>query len=340
MDLRPIEWRRTGAWVLALIVPLLAISVIIILLTGGSSNTRSFLIEARTTGVTIKFSGLGNVWPLGKVTVCQPLSRPDRTADRGSGQCDHRLYEETHFPDLLLDLSDGGQAIVTVSRGTGLAIAISDIKGFNDRTRILLDVESWQAAGALAFSGGVAIGGEMGSGQKNFVLGGRFEVRESPKIPFGRSGRIDVIKSGQLLRGEQVRIVTPEGPSDVVGHITPALGDVGGLNVVVVSLPGNTSLSLGYLGGDSASTITPDWIDHAIANPVLIALTFILTMCIGAGQLIFDALGYLRNRPEKREEYPVSDHRIDEGRGGRGTDGAQTANPEASISSVPSDPPP
>lgn len=81
----------------------------------------------------------------------------------------------------------------------------------------------------------------------------------------------------------------------------PVLDKTGGMNIVVVPLPGNTFLSLGHIGGDSVSLIEPDWIDHAVASPILQALTFILTVCIGTSQLLFGAINYFTISAKRTE---------------------------------------
>ncbi|NOR63723.1 MAG: hypothetical protein GQ535_14675 [Rhodobacteraceae bacterium] len=284
---------RSGAWILAFITPSLALVVLISILTGGISSSRSFLVEANTTGMSVQFSGLNNAWPLGRATICAPLDRPKRENARGTGPCDERRYTPSENDDLLLEFPDGSSATVLVQGNGGLAIQVSGMSLFGDNTRILVARDDWIAVGAMVFSGQAVIGGQMGSGQQNILLDGRFEVRETSSFSLGGRNRIEVIKSGTLLRGEQASISESGADTTVTGHITWS-DNRRSMDVVIVSLPGNTALSLGHIGGDQVSSIQPDWIDYALASPTLVALTLVLSICIGAGQLFFTATSYLR----------------------------------------------
>jgi len=293
MNLSRIFKLRVGAWILAVTVPGITLILLVAILTGGNLNKRTFLIEAKTTGIDIQFSGLSNAWLLGKVTLCTPLERINRSAPRGSSACDERRYLLQENETLLLEFPDKASATVMSGIAGELIITLKGSEIFPDNTRILVSKESWLSMGALAFSGYAVVGGPMGSGQQKILLSGRYEVRETSSFSFGKFNRTEVIKSGQLLRGEQVSITQNETPAPVVGHLTPSENDRG-IETVIVSHPGNTALSLGYIGADQTSTIQPDWIDYAIASPTLVALTLVLSVFIGVGQLLFSVTGYLR----------------------------------------------
>lgn len=259
----------------------------------GFGSTRTFVVEAQTTGIQITFSGQANDWALGKVVVCTPRPRADPKLPRGTGVCDARGYTEEVLGDLRLVWTHDATVTVTTSSNAGqavrLVLEISGQDGIADRTRVMLDAARWAEAGALTFNGTARIGEQLASGETKMLLHGSFEAREKPVW----SATTEVLKSGLLRRGEAVSVVYPgadkPAPAEVFGHITAA--DQGGSGFVVglVSAPGPVWLEVGFFGAAVPTLIAPTWIDRALTSPLVLALAALLSILISALQIVVSA---------------------------------------------------
>ncbi|MFN4153897.1 MAG: hypothetical protein ACK4HF_04535 [Paracoccaceae bacterium] len=272
------------------IFALLTITVVSV----GVGSTRTIVVEAETTGLEITFAGQANDWALGPVTVCVPRPQIDRSLPRGDGQCDARRYLERSEDSLRINWNQNAAVRVTSTSLGGLAFDMSGQTDVENRTRVILSAESWQANGALTFSGTTRIGDQLASGETHMILSGSFEMREKP---FG-SETTEVLKTGPLRRGESALIMMPteDGPmaAKVFGHITPAEDSSSRIAVGVVSAPGQVFLQLGFYGAAVPTRISPSWVDRALASPLVLALVAIMSLVLNARQLIGYAASTLK----------------------------------------------
>lgn len=284
------------------VIGILAV-IAIVAISAGIGTTRTVVLEAQATGLNILFSGRVNDWALGQVTVCTPRQRIDSEILRGTGQCDLRRYIEDERTDMRINWNEGASVLVTSPTSGGLVLDVTGQSDIPDRTRIILPPLSWSKTGALTFSGRARIGNQLGSGETGMVLGGSFEVREKPLW----SDNTEVLKSGQIRRGESATVVTKnssgEKNADIFGHITN--GDPGklGFSVGIVSAPGPVFLQLGFFGSAKPTQIAPNWIDRALTSPLILALAAVLSVVLSAGQVLSNAASVLKSIA--KEELPV-----------------------------------
>ncbi|WP_430511369.1 hypothetical protein [Pannonibacter phragmitetus] len=274
---------------------LLGFSALLLLLaiSSGIGSVRSIVLEAQATGMVVRFSGQSNDWAFSDVVVCVPRAKIERAAERGTGQCDARRYVESNEEDFRINWSAGSSAQVTSPSPGVLVLDITGQARMLDRTRVIVNRESWLAAGALTFSGIVQIGDQLASGETKMILNGSFDIREQPFW----SQNTEVLKRGSIWRGESVSIVSladgAAGSVEVFGHITPLDTGKPGFAVGVVSSPGDVLLQLGFFGAQEPVQVAPTWMDRALTSPLILALAVILSVVLSVGQLAGNAVSSL-----------------------------------------------
>lgn len=290
---------RAGIQVLAVAALAAAVLVIVMIVLAGTGGERTFVVEARATGAAITFEG-EHAWDLGPARVCEalPLHEVRPGVARGDRPCAPGRYREARALGGPIDWEPGGRALVEVRPSGDLEILAAGARGLPDGSRVLVPAEAWRGAGAQRFVGAMAVGDEAG-----LLLEGRYEARQAPSLLPG--GRPDVVKGGPLLRGGDVAIVERGGdegyaPAEVFGHLMAADPDRLGLHVVAVSRPGDTALEVVHPGAAGRLLIRPDIVDHALASPLLIALTVILTLVVGVMQLVLGTIDFLKEHPIPR----------------------------------------
>ena len=286
------------------VIGILAV-IAIVAISAGIGATRTVVLEAQATGLSISFSGRINDWALGPVTVCTPMQRIDLKTERGTGQCDLRRYIEDARTNMRINWTEGASVLVTSPTSGGLVLDVTGQSDIPDRTRIILPPLSWSETGALTFSGSARIGNQLASGETGMILGGSFEVREKPLW----SDNTEVLKSGLIRRGESAGVVMKDSSSeksaDIFGHITK--GDPGklGFSVGIVSAPGPVFLQLGFFGSAKPTQVAPNWIDRALTSPLILALAAVLSIVLSAGQVLSNTANVLKDIT--KEELPVAD---------------------------------
>ena len=142
---------------------------------------------------------------------------------------------------------------------------------------------------ALLHTAGTArLGSDMASGTRRMIHDGRYEIRETSLISRLVKRRTNVIKTGDLIPGEAIRVVQADDTSLAAlgfGHLTVGEVSRSGFNAVFVSARGDHALEISSFGASDPQLIFPDWVDSAISSPFLLALAFIISVVGGAVQL-------------------------------------------------------
>lgn len=157
---------------------------------------------------------------------------------------------------------------------------------------VVISPEALRAAGLLSLTGRISLGRELASGGRaDFLLGGTYEIREQNWLTriFGR--RSATLERGELIPGAAVEIIAQDVPSPASnGHFFSAMRD-DQLVLRVIALSGGGAGAIRMsVGGAEPLTIDPDWIDSIIANPVFLALAFLLGILLNALQLAHSLL--------------------------------------------------
>jgi hypothetical protein len=304
MNLRGIKFavlRKFGVFVGLSILPLMLLLVLAMIFLGRFLVDRTFIVDARTTGLELQFVGSGNVWSFQRALVCEfrpAVLDPSLTSTpTNSGACGSPFYQASEVDGLILSWAADSTISVRMDQGSDLEIILESGTEYPNGTIIKVKRSAWRTSGALAFSGMAQVGQAMSNGQRSFLLSGRYEARERSVFGalFGRA--TDTVKSGTLNRGDQVTIVEQGEVITSYGHVTlPDDNADVGFNVVAISRPGNTALQYTYFGASEPVEIRPDWIDSAISSPFLLAFTIILSVLASAAQLFGSSVEYLLKR--------------------------------------------
>ena len=305
MNLRPAGWAvvlafrhllaasRVGAARLVLL-GLLFCTLLLLLVWSSLGARRSFLVEADTAALSLRFSTSGTAWPFDALTVCRRREVPDLGAPAGEGPCATSIYGIETVKGAPLMFPKGLLAEVSLGSAGELLIRVEDggTDALPDGTLVVVDAPSLGAAGALPFVAELTLGAQLSAGQRAYLKEGRWEAREDGLASGWFGGGTEVVKSGDLTRGSTATPLLSDVPVAVFGHITPMEEDTA-VKVVALTPPGDTALRITYFGTDRPTIVRPDWMDSALASPLLLALAAVLSVLASMMQVLADLGGLL-----------------------------------------------
>lgn len=264
---------------------------------------RTAIVTAQTTSLQVQFDE-GQYWLIEDgMTLCRP--NPDRRAAAQSSDpvCQQFIRDGT-YSRLAIDKGDVLEIRIEANRDLLIRFVPCEAAAPGDCTAarsqpgeirprsapngfVVIAPEALEAAGPLALSGRISMGRQAGSGGgADFLVGGTYEIREQNWLTrmFGR--RSAALDRGELIPGAAVEILSGGAPSTSSnGHFfSSLLDDRLILKVVALSGGGRGAVRM-WVEGAEPFTIDPDWIDSVIANPVFLALAFLLGILLNALQL-------------------------------------------------------
>ncbi|MEL6566760.1 MAG: hypothetical protein AAFQ59_20140 [Pseudomonadota bacterium] len=265
------------------------------------SNSRVVLLEMETQVLTMRSLGQGTAWNLPGAIICIPLEAGfDPMQEPGYGPCDARRYEVSEPEDLTLEWLDGDTARIAIN-ATGMSVTLLTPQGEARRegTRIVVPREGWPVMGILTFAAEIVVGAPLQPGLSAQLLDGRWEMRQSGwAIAPGRRDVTEVVKAGDVMRGMVVEVrencadgarrgrCAPQTPAVMYGHILPVVADTAThIDLVAISAPGRTELSIEHFGSTAPSVVRPSLLDFAITSPLLLALAFLFSIVASLAQV-------------------------------------------------------
>ena len=267
-------------WILASLLVLLAL-----LALAAAGSDRSFLLEARTNGLSIRFDSAGTAWRLPATQRCVPVEIPDPSR---TGPCGPAAAPDGAASEWAVAWPEGTQVDLTRRPEGALEVRVVSGGGAGDPagTVFVLPARAWPEAGALAFSGAVTLGDDMRTGLRRYLLAGRWEAREAGPVTSLLRGVTEVVKTGELATGAKVSVLRGDAPARVYGYVTPGPD---ALAVTMISEAGDTALSVWHYGLEAPVVLRPDWVDVAVSSPLLIAVATIFTILVSLGQVLTTA---------------------------------------------------
>ena len=292
---------------------------ILIVLSYSFPLGQVYLVEARTLGARITVTGPDAVWKLPNATLCSDrgANKDIRLATNWTGTgCNPGLFEindltgtEIRMPSgvqiqlraesdgsvLLRRLSDRSDQTKAGSSG----VRLTDQHNWTPGSLLRIEPTNWQRVTLLEFAGDVEIGQETGSGANAYLIEGRYEVREHflrQYRPWGTtSAEPTTVVTGTLYRGDRVAFHKPtkENTSALsvlaTGFIAPNLDLTPGFSIVASSSLEHKQAQLRIKSfGTRETQVTPTWIDRALRDPLLLALTAILGFAVTALTLVVE----------------------------------------------------
>lgn len=152
---------------------------------------------------------------------------------------------------------------------------------------LVIPMEALREAGRLSLSGKITIGGRPGSdGGPDFLIGGVYQIREQNWLTRTLGRRSTILETGDLIPGASVELVNNSEPSATTkGHLFHStLDDLNVIKVIALSAGGYGAIKQDVAGVDPF-TIDPDWVDSVIANPIFLALAFLLGIVLNTLQI-------------------------------------------------------
>lgn len=257
-----------------------------------SGKSRTFIIEAQTTAITLDFKGENNDWFMAGTIACRLRNEPDFTHALNDQNCDARFYDIAEAADLTVQWPRDVQVTLTLTRKGNLRVKILTLglPDFPEGTILIVPSSEWLEGGALTFSAEMTVGKSISDGERFYLTDGRWEARETGMITsLLRSNVTEVIKTGDFVRGATASVWSGNAPIQMNGHITPGgTPDRPLLELVAVSQPGNLELHVGYPGADIPTIIRPDLVDVALSSPLLLAIAVVLSVLASLSQVFAD----------------------------------------------------
>lgn len=317
---------------------LLAVAVAAILLY-GAGRPRSYLIEARSMSADLTLTSTASgPWRFPALTACFRKEKRDRSASTPAGsRCDARLFDEVHYGEPAeIAWSDGSRLELRrtdASWNAGLEILVKDpspgaengrpvspgrINGRELRPGSLVFVRNadWIAAGTLLFTGETVIGSVPFNNSSAILLEGRYEIREKPisasltDFLTGSSSSTMPVQTGTFFRGDELRLVgsTPGStkPVPLSGYVAATGPEAAGLNFLLYGPAGSSVLEVNRYAAHTdgspgaPSRIEPSWMDRAIRDPFLLALSAILALLVASIEITNAVSGWLSSRPSAK----------------------------------------
>lgn len=300
MKLSLTKLSRLGRFFLALkpqyvaVVGVITLFLAIIYMLPGD---RSFLIDAKTLGLNIEFveDASINTWRLAEGAVLCRLAENSASAsnDEASGVCPHAEFDVEVLQDSLgltwpggvrLDVFatlDGGLALMVVDLNSGDAVELGrDLRPLDIDDIIVLPRKTFMETGSLPFAADLQVGTEASAGARTLLVSGEYVIREQL---VGRSRLIEVA-TGTLHRGDRVSFVNDDKRKPVTsfGFFASEPVSPPGQGQAPFALIAYTEMALSQMiidrYGAQRSTMTSDWTQRAVNDPLLIGGTVFLTL--------------------------------------------------------------
>lgn len=269
-----------------------------------SVDARSYVIEARTHGLEIKFfASKSKQWFLPEETMlchrgCRVLAADERLLEWQDGTTVALRPATPAGLEILIlepeppesDLPGSGKS-VEASRPLRTTIGAEEL---TPGMRLILPEEGWSGAGNLTFSGFTRIGSEVSSGLRDHLVSGSYQVREIlPSYWFRPSHRPAVtVLEGKFFPGDEVTFLRPKDGALVKTPLTgfvsppPEEEDAAWLQVVGYS-PTMAGIFMRInRQGTEPSDIEPNWAHRAIKDPIALGLAALLTMAAAFAQIV------------------------------------------------------
>lgn len=274
---------------------------------------RFFVVSAETDGVTLTFrGGPFSGWSVGDATVCvpRPLDAEAPTDAPSIRQCSGAIYEvlpaalEFEWPRdsrARLTLDPDRTLVVQVDAARTPVEVGDDLPRLPEAGRIVVTADALRQAGSLRFAGEVSIGEVPGAGRRGLLRSGRFLAREL----LGGDNQATTVLEGTFLPGDRVSFASDRDDAVVEGYGTIRLAPEpwGGLEVLAISAPGRSHLSVARIGSEidvrtgAANRVRPSWLDRFRNDPRQLAGVALLGLAAGFLGMISTVLGLFR-RPE------------------------------------------
>ena len=295
------RWFPLAGGLLVLVSIALPLAFLIVINVGAK---RSFLIEARTSEIILKFGQGPNRWRLPTATLCRPVDIPRPVGD---DVCGVAFAPDGQASEWIIDWVNGDTALIRIQPDGVLEIASEG--GTHDIPpggHLIVDPNLWTEVGTLLFQAEATLGADLATGTRHYLWSGNWEAREAGLATNWIRSQTEVVKSGYLSAGATVDVMIGDASALIYGHIARR-DDDGPMDVMMLSEFADTSLLVRHYGVGQAVRIKPDWVDIAISSPLLIALAAFFPVLGGLGFFLFEIERHLApprsDKPRPRPHY-------------------------------------
>lgn len=280
-------------------------------------SKRSYYIDAEVLHAEFAFAG-DRVWEIFDTVLCKEIDISRNTFGHRGGNkfpsdkiaCNSSAYTEEKFDIIRLLWKSGSRAEISrdsVSKRMSLRLLtnIADDRG-NELPKgaiIKFKYDDTSKYDALAFAGNIVLGSSRIARGDNILLSGTYQAREMDY--FGRIAmreRSTVVQEGKIYLGGFVQVVNldqEEGKSsdiNLYGYFAPAVEVNGALRVVVISEASNSAIEIGYPGLSAPVLVRPDWVERAIASPLLLVSTLLISLFANTVAVAIGLFSLVRRR--------------------------------------------
>lgn len=308
----PVRGARLGWAALALV--LVAVALVAIY---GREGQRSFAVEVMTGGASVVFDGSERaVWKLDRATFCVRRSRDEALPDTAESHplCAAGLYAvregravEFRWPaGQPVTIQDDGETLAVTLAPAGSSEPVPDLdvgdggRALGPGSRILIDRSGLAGSWPLPVSGEIVLGALPGAGVGGVLLEGRYIVRET--LPW-RDVPITV-SEGVLFAGDRLSFVSGSTRSDrgaqpAYGFLAGGGAETPAFRMVTYSALGPSRMRIDRFGNETGF-VSPAWTERAVRDPILVAVTALLSLLALLGGIGRSLYGFLSHRDSAR----------------------------------------
>ncbi|MEM6385596.1 MAG: hypothetical protein AAF718_05090 [Pseudomonadota bacterium] len=266
---------------------------------------QNYVVEARTLSARITVLDPDVFWKLPKAQFCEDLGEARDLSKAASYQgtgCNPGLFREVSLPSTEIRIPKGVQILIQYQPDGSIlfqrledrfiedkpTVRLTDSEVWTEGSVLKIKPVDWTTVTLLEFAGDVVVGEEAGSGANGYLIDGRYEVRElflRQYRPWGNAkANATTVVSDNLYRGDRIAFTNTLEPEKklLTGFFAPLFdANARGIGIVISNGfdPTRARLAVESFGAREI-VVTPSWIDRALRDPLLLALTAILGFAV------------------------------------------------------------
>lgn len=279
----------------------------------GRDGRRSFAVEVTTGRASVIFDGSERaVWRLERAILCARLPRGEAPPEVAESHplCAPGLYEIREGRSMEFRWT-AGQTVAIEVDGEMLVVTLGHVpssqpipdlsvgddgRALGPGSRILIDRSGRATSWPLPISGEIVLGSVPAAGVGGILLEGRYVVRET--LPW-RDMPITV-SEGVLFAGDRLSFVSGSDRSSrqaqpAYGFVAEASTETPTFRMVAYSALGPSRMRIDRFGNE-AGFVSPAWTEKAVRDPVLAAVTVLLSLLALLGGIGRNLYNFLSRR--------------------------------------------
>lgn len=290
-----------GLRILSAMVVSFVVMVFVLAQYTGSGQTLT--VQARTLGTEISFSPKRQTWRFLGATLCRhrpptvELTQEEQQKSFRVCSSDNAL-PDVSVPDGLMSIGQGARIRIDARDAGGIRlrmlssdspVSLPGDHPWRPRDELVLSAAQWRDVGTLRFDGEIIIGHRIEDGTRNYLLEGRYVIRERlllhHVLEIWQNPEPVAVAQDDLFLGDSLRIASNNEDAEdekekgvARGFLTAVANPQDpGFEVVAASTPDQSAVTIRRFQ-NRPFKIEARWSDRIQNDPILIALSIIAAL--------------------------------------------------------------